>query len=332
MLWVRYETLIPENQLPISRHYGRWRKRLSTNAIPTTDDTAASDVGVLRSFVELAKPRISVMVLFTVAVAGLVSLPEAVAGTGWKLIHAMIGLLLVSASGCALNQYLERYVDWLMPRTAKRPLPALRLSAVQVAVFGAVTFGVGIAWLLALANWQTATIAGINWVLYVWIYTPLKLRTWLNTYVGAVAGALPVLIGSTAVCDGKITVGAWLLFSVLFIWQFPHFMAIAWLYRHDYRQASVRMATTVDDTGRLAGWHAIIFCLALFPVTVAAIWPQGIVMIVLMATAIGLAVWYLQAALRFWRCTDTETSRHLFRVSLVYLTVYLVVLSISALV
>lgn len=305
---------------------------MNTNAIPSSEDTHAGDASVVSAFVELAKPRISVMVLLTVAVAGLVSLPEAVAGTGWKLVHAMIGLLLVSASGCALNQYLERYVDWLMPRTAKRPLPDLRLSAVQVAVFGAVTFGVGIAWLMALVNWQTALIAGINWVLYVWIYTPLKLRTWLNTYVGAVAGALPVLIGSTAVCDGQITIGAWLLFAILFIWQFPHFMAIAWLYREDYRQASVRMATTVDDTGKLAGWHALLFCLALFPVTVAAIWPNGIASIALLTMALGLAFWYLKAAVRFWKSIDPTTARSLFRVSLVYLTAYLVVLSISAIV
>jgi protoheme IX farnesyltransferase len=272
------------------------------------------------------------MVLFTVAVAGLVSLPLASPDSGWKLVHAMFGLLLVSASGCALNQYLERYVDWLMPRTARRPLPDLRLSAVQVAVFGAVTCGVGMAWLLALVNWQTAVVAGTNWLLYVWIYTPLKLKTWLNTYVGAVAGALPVLVGSTAVCGGQISAGAWLLFLVLFLWQFPHFMAIAWLYRDDYLQAAVRMATTVDPSGRLAAGHAVLFCVALIPVTVVALWPAGIPAAVLLLLALLLAGWYLKGALGFWHHRDVAHARVLFRISLAYLTGYLVLLSLSALV
>ena len=119
---------------------------MTTNAIATSDDSIGPTAGLTRSFVELSKPRISIMVLLTVAVAGLVSLPYAASGSGWKLIHAMIGLLMVSASGCALNQYLERYVDWLMLRTSKRPLPDLRLTSLQVAVFGAVTFGMGMAW------------------------------------------------------------------------------------------------------------------------------------------------------------------------------------------
>lgn len=305
---------------------------MTTNAIATSDDSIVPTAGLTRSLVELSKPRISIMVLLTVAVAGLVSLPYAISGSGWKLIHAMIGLLMVSASGCALNQYLERYVDWLMLRTSKRPLPDLRLTALQVAVFGAVTFGIGMAWLIELTNWQTATIAGINWVLYVWIYTPLKLKSWLNTYVGAVAGALPVVIGSTAVCDGQITLNAWLLFAVLFIWQFPHFMAIAWLYRHEYRDAGVRMATTVDDTGKLAGWHAVVFSVALFPVTLFAIWPYNIWAILLLGLAIWLAIRYLKASIQFLKKTDTANARSLFRVSLVYLTAYLFVLSIWALV
>lgn len=319
-----------QNTSPEQPDFGE--SRVATNVISATDEIADPTIGLVRCYVELAKPRISIMVLLTVAVAGLVSLPQAVAGSGWQLVHAMIGLLLVSASGCALNQYLERYVDWLMLRTSKRPLPAQRLSAVQVAVFGAVTFGVGVAWLIALVNWQTALVAGINWIIYVWIYTPLKLRSWLNTYVGAVAGALPVLIGSTAVCAGHITLGAWLLFAVLFIWQFPHFMAIAWLYRGEYADAGVRMATTVDATGKLAGWHALVFCLMLFPVTIAAIWPANLVEGVLLTLALGLAVWYLKAAIVFWKKTDTATSRRLFRVSLGYLTAYLALLSIWALV
>lgn len=160
-----------------------------------TSETARP--GVIRDFLTLAKPRISVMVLFTVAVSGLIS---------WQpgaelpvLIHTMIGLLLISASGCAVNQYLERYVDWLMPRTAERPLPARRLSAIQVALFGTITMGMGTAWLWALANWEALAVSVASWLVYVAIYTPMKAKTWLNTFVGAVSGAMPVLSGIVAV-------------------------------------------------------------------------------------------------------------------------------------
>ncbi len=301
--------------------------------LTTNHDQVAQESSLIQDFLVLAKPRISVMVLLTVAVAGIVSLPIAAANSpGLMLVHAMIGLFFVSASGCAWNQYLERYVDWLMPRTAKRPLPGQRLSALQVAVFGAVTLGIGIAWLVALVNWQSAAIAMINWVFYVCLYTPLKVRTWLNTYVGAVAGALPVLIGSTAICNGAISVGAWTLFAVIFVWQFPHFMAIAWLYRRDYQLAQVKMATTVDDTGRLAGRHAIFFAAALVPIVAAAAWPSSMLGVVFQLVVIALSVWYLWASIQFANNVCEASSRKLFRVSLLYLPAYLVGLSIVALV
>ena len=229
---------------------------------------------MIQDFFILAKPRISVMVLFTVAVAGVVSWNES--SQAWSLAHAMIGLLLVSASGCAVNQYLERFVDWSMPRTADRPLPGQRLSSLQVALFGSVTLGVGLAWMWTLANWQSAMVAALSWVLYVCIYTPMKPRTWINTFVGAVAGALPVLVGSTAVAQGQITFAAWMLFAVLYIWQFPHFMAIAWIYREDYRLGKLRMASTESNAERLSGRVAILFAVALFPVTLMSLWPTGI--------------------------------------------------------
>jgi len=306
------------------------------SANPAVPETARHfDRSTVRDFLELAKARISVMVVLTVAVAGLISLPIALPGTGWTLVHAMLGLMFVSASGCAFNQYLERYVDWLMPRTAKRPLPAQRLSALQVAVFGAVTFGIGMAWLIALTNWQSAAIAAVNWFIYVWVYTPLKLRTWLNTYVGAVAGGLPILIGSTAVSDGAISVGAWLLFAVLFLWQFPHFMAIAWLYRADYRAANVKMATTVDDSGRLAAWHAVLFAIALIPLTAyAMVQASGLPLVLsgslLLLVTVLLGAWYLQASIQFAKQVNVANSKRLFRVSLVYLTAYLVLVSLAA--
>ncbi len=282
----------------------------------------------LRQFLVLAKPRIALMVLLTVAVAGLISSSGLIDTS--RMLHAMIGLLLVTASGCALNQYLERYVDWLMPRTAKRPLPDQKLSAVQVASFGAVSFGVGIAYLWTLVNWQAAALAATTWVVYVWLYTPLKARSWLNTYVGAVAGAMPVLVGSAAVSDGSVTWPAWLLFTVLYIWQFPHFMAIAWLYREDYRLANLQMVTSGDAAARRTGWHAIVFSVLLIPVTLLALWPEQWWGAGLSVIGGIFGLWYVLASARFARRPNDFTARRLFRVSLLYLPVYLVLLSISA--
>lgn len=281
-----------------------------------------------RDFIILAKPRISVMVLLTVGVAGLIS---ATPGSHLDLlVYAMIGLMLVSASGCAVNQYLERYVDWAMPRTARRPLPDQRLSARQVALFGAVTLGIGIAWLVTLVNWQTAAVAGLTWVLYVWVYTPMKSRTWLNTFVGAIAGALPVLVGSTAVAEGQITVPALLLLAVLYVWQFPHFMAIAWLYRDDYKKGNLHMASTEPNAGPLTGRVATTFAVVLLPISAVALWPSGVVQGIFWSIAMGLGVWYLVASIKFRKLPDDQSARYLFRVSLIYLPIYLIALSLAA--
>jgi heme o synthase len=285
---------------------------------------------MIQDFFVLAKPRISVMVLFTVAVAGVISWNES--GQALSLANAMIGLFLISASGCAVNQYLERFVDWSMPRTADRPLPGQRLTSLQVALFGSVTLGVGLAWMWKLVNWQSAVLAALSWVLYVCIYTPMKPRTWLNTFVGAVAGALPVLVGSTAVAQGQITFDAWMLFTVLYIWQFPHFMAIAWIYREDYRLGKLRMASTESNAERLTGWVAILFAVALFPATLISLWPTSVGQGSFCFIALALAGWYLILSIRFARTVNDENARCLFRVSLVYLPLYLLALTTSALI
>lgn len=291
-------------------------------------ETTKSESTVYSDLAQLTKPRISVMVLMTVAVAGLL----AAAGTPnlWMVLHVTIGVLFVSASGSAMNQYLERYTDFLMPRTRYRPLPNHRLSANQVATFGAVTLGIGLAYLFAVVSWQAAFLGIVTWFLYVVIYTPMKTRTWLNTAVGAVAGAMPILIGAVGT-SGTINGLVWVFFSVLFMWQFPHFMAIAWLYRADYTEGGMQMATVTDPTGRLAGWHAVLFSIALIPTTlitvlmidsVAGQWIIGGVSLV-----IGLA--YLVASLVFHFRMDDKSARRLLRVSLLHLPLFMLALVVA---
>jgi protoheme IX farnesyltransferase len=279
------------------------------------------------AFWELTKPKISAMVLISIVVSGLV----AASGTPglWPLLHVAVGMFLVAASGNAMNMYLERYTDPLMARTAKRPLPDRRLSSLDVLNFGAITFGAGFSYLLTTLNWQTALCAGITWVLYVFVYTPLKTRTWLNTEVGAVAGALPIFSGALAT-TGTLNWQAWGFFLVLLFWQFPHFMAIAWLYREQYATGGLQMLTVVDPTGNRAGRKAVVtavitWLVSLMPaVIIAPLWAA-----ILFGVLATLAAWlYFQAAVQFQRSRTDQTARRLLRVSVLYLPLYMLLLVI----
>ncbi len=200
-------------------------------------------------YVELTKPRIATLVLVTVAMAAFV------AGWGppnpWLLFDTLLGTALVAASASALNQWLERVSDGQMQRTCDRPLPAGRLGSAEVLAFSAVTIVLGFGYLALAVNWLTAALGLLTWFTYVWIYTPLKRITPANTAVGAVAGALPVLMGWAAV-DTALGLKAFTLFLIVFLWQFPHFMAIAWIYRQQYAAAGLRMLPVVDPSGRRA--------------------------------------------------------------------------------
>jgi len=166
----------------------------------------------------------------------------------WLLMHTLLGTTLVAAGTAALNQYVERDMDALMRRTAARPLPTGLLTPHEVLLFGAVTILAGGAWLAIAVNALACFLAITTTAFYLGLYTPLKTRTTLATAVGAFPGALPPLIGWAA-ARGSLGAGAWILFAILFFWQFPHFFSIAWIYREDYGRAGIRMLPTVDPTG-----------------------------------------------------------------------------------
>lgn len=266
-------------------------------------------------YVELTKPKIGAMVLVTVAVAAFVANwgpPPA-----WLLVHTLVGTALVAASASALNQFLERETDAQMPRTASRPLPAGRLSGLQVATFGAVTIVVGAAYLAVAVGLKTAALGLLTWALYVWVYTPLKTLTPANTAVGAVAGALPVLMGWTAT-GAALDLRAWSLFLIVFLWQFPHFMAIAWIYRRQYDGAGLQMLSTVDPSGLRAGAQAIVSALVLIPVSLVPCLSQpagG----VYFAWAVVLGTAQLVCAISFLVQLSDQAARRLLLASLVYL-------------
>lgn len=274
------------------------------------------DRQAISSLVEIVKPRISVMVLFTVwagAVAG------GWASEHWLWLHAMLGTALVAASGSAFNQYLERYSDFFMPRTAGRPLPGGRLSATQVVVFGAVTLGAGLAYLAATVHWSSVLWCFATWVCYVWIYTPAKPRTAWNTAIGAFPGAMPVLVGATAL-NGSITWLSWILFAILYLWQFPHFMAIAWKYRDDYAAGGLKMLTVTDPSGRRAGQLAVATAVVLLLVSLAAgFWLSHQVIYLVLTSVIGGL--YLWRSIRFLRDRNDQTARGLLKYSLLHLPI-----------
>ena len=284
----------------------------------------------IADYVELTKLRISVMVLITFAAAAVLASGGAV--SGFVLFFSMLGMLCVAASGNAMNMYIERYSDFLMVRTQKRPLPDQRLSATKVATFGAVSFGIGFAILLAAVNWQTALLGIANWILYVLIYTPLKRKTPLNTEVGAIAGAIPILMGSLA-ATGSVGLIGWALFAHLVVWQFPHFMAIAWMYREDYARGGLQMLTVTDPTGRKAGrkaiWLSIVVLLvSLLPILTFRSSLHG-VLFAIPATLLG--AWYIRASIEFARELTRPAARKLLKVSVIYLPLYMLVVILASL-
>jgi len=290
---------------------------MSMTSAPLPLETTFSWATFVSDVVELTKPRISVMALVAVAVSGTVARwgqPDIL-----LVLHAVIGIALVAASASASNQLVERELDASMPRTCHRPLPSGRLSVGFVVGFALLTGFLGLAHLLAFTDVITALLGVATWVLYVVVYTPLKTKTWLNTPVGAVGGAMPVVLGWHAVG------GAWdarllAMFSLLFIWQFPHFMAIAWLYRNDYARAGMKMLTVVDPSGQRAGVQAVLASAALIPVSLFPILSVpgfGSVIYLLVAVLLGLG--QLALSVSFFRSRDEKTARRLLRASLIYL-------------
>ena len=291
-------------------------------SMPTATYAERSTASVSRAacYLELAKPRIAALVLVTVAVAAFVG--------SWTrpdpllLLHTLVGTALIAASASALNQWIERRSDALMERTVDRPLPAGHIAASEVLFIGSVAAVAAVLYLGMLVNWLTAAIGLLTWFLYVVVYTPLKSLTPANTVVGAIAGALPVLMGWTSVgAPLALSAGglkAATLFFIVYLWQFPHFMAIAWIYRDQYAAARLQMLTVVDPTGRRAGVQAIVAALALVPVSLLPALDRLAGPLYIVA-ALALSGIYLYYSTQFFLERSEGSARRLLRASLVYL-------------
>jgi heme o synthase len=283
----------------------------------------------LADYLELTKPRIVLLELIVASAAACLAAPQAIDVP--VLMIALAGTGLIAASASIANQWWERKSDARMPRTANRPLPAGRITGTEAVIFSVVCLVVGCGLLLWRVNVLTTALGVASWILYVLIYTPLKTRSSFNTTVGAVAGAIPIFMGWTAT-GAPLNLTAWSLVMVLFLWQYPHFMSIAWLYRSDYAAAGQQMLTVVDATGMRAGAQAVLGAAALVPVSlIPAVVPTGGSPLLYLTWTFALGAIQTGLAIRFAIYRDNQSARLLLRASILFLPMWLAMMLVVTL-
>jgi protoheme IX farnesyltransferase len=273
----------------------------------------------LADFITLAKPRLNLLVLITTAAGLYLASPEGVPSP--VLFHTLIGTALVAGGAAALNQVWERHTDALMRRTQRRPVASGRLRSPEGWGFGLALSTTGLVELALGVNVISAAVAGFTLGSYVLVYTPLKRRTSLATLMGGIPGALPVVIGWVA-ATGALTPPAFVLFGIVFFWQMPHFLAIAWLYRDDYAAAGIPLLPVLEPDGRRTGRQALLYSAALWPVSLMpTLVGVGGGAYTVIATVLGFTLIALSA--RFARDRSNAAARRLFIFSIMYLPLLL---------
>ena len=286
---------------------------------PSLPAASTTEKPIFSVLCDLVKARLTFLVLLTTLVGFYLGTRGAV--DYWLMTHALLGTTLLACGAAALNQLWEREHDALMRRTADRPLPSGRMQPEAVLIFGGTCSMAGLLYLAFAVNLMTSLLGAATLASYVFIYTPLKRVTWLNTTVGAVPGALPPLMGWTA-ARNEIAGEGWSLFVILFFWQIPHFLAIAWMYRDEYAKAGFVMLPAVDPDGLRTGSQAVSHTLGLLTVSLAP-FVFGLVGAVYLAGALVLGVLFLFAAIQFSRQLTRQRARQLFFVSILYLPLLL---------
>jgi heme o synthase len=279
----------------------------------------------LVAFLELTKPRITQLVLLTAAAGFYLGAGGAV--DLLLLFHTLVGTALVAAGTNAFNQVRERDLDARMHRTRGRPLPSGRLSPRAAGLFAGVISFAGVVYLAVAVNLLTASLAGLTLASYVLLYTPLKTKTSLNTLIGAVPGALPIVGGWTA-AGGALGPAVLALFWILFLWQLPHFLALAWIYREDYRRGGFAMLAVNDPDGRQTGSMALLYAVALVPVSLLPTF-LGVTGAWYFFGALLLGVAYTVAAAAMTRSVTTARAWRVFLVSVIYLPALLTLMVID---
>ena len=273
---------------------------------------------LIADLAELVKARLTLLVLLTTAVGfylGSESLDYS------ALFHVVFGTAAAAAGAAALNQWWERIPDALMRRTKMRPIPAGRMPPLQAVVLGAALSIFGVGYLAIVCNTLSAALTALTIAIYIFAYTPLKRASTANTAVGAIPGAIPPMIGWAA-ARGNIGAGAWSLFAIVFLWQLPHFFAIAWMYREDYWRAGFRMISSDDRSGERSASQSVFFCILLLVIAGLPAF-LGIATFVYLGIELILGGLFIAVAMRFLRTPTAGAARLLFVTSIVYLPLLL---------
>jgi len=299
----------------------------SATGNPHTVSEAVASKSLLSSYVELTKPKIMLMVLVTTVLGFALGGGDGIQPLG-LLLWALLGTALASGGAGVLNHFLERDADARMDRTRNRPLPLGTISPVMAVLFGT---GLTIAGCLVLLVWVNALAAGLalaSALLYTLIYTPMKRLSWWNTPIGAIPGALPPMIGWAA-ATGELGVGAWVLFFILFLWQHPHFYAIAWMFREDYLRGGFKMLPVVQPDGKNTFRQSLSAAIILIPVS---LWPTFVHMTgwIYFIGALALGIWFLAVCVQWRRSESTLDARRVLRVSVFYLPALLLLILFDA--
>lgn len=278
----------------------------------------------LSAYLELTKPRIAIMLVLTAA-AGFY-----LGGKSFDLllfVNSMIAITLLAFGVSTLNQYWERESDKLMERTASRPLPSGKITPLEALVFGSLLCLSAEIYLAVAINFLTALLGLIVIIGYVFIYTPLKSRTSMSTAVGAIPGALPPLMGFTA-ASNEISIAAWITFAILFFWQFPHFLAIAWMYRDQYAKAGILMLPVIEPSGKITARQIVIFAVLTLVISVLPYF-FGFAGVIYLVGAILLGFWFLYESIKMAREKSDSQARKLLRVSVIYLPLIYLILVLN---
>jgi heme o synthase len=278
----------------------------------------------MRDYIELTKPRITWLILMSTGIGYFYGLPAA--ANWWEflksipllsLLHTVIGTGLIASGTAALNQWYEREADRKMRRTAMRPLPAGKMSARNALIFGIALSAAGFIELWLGVNLLSAAVGAFTLASYLFLYTPMKSRTWWSTTVGAFPGAMPPVIGYAAAA-GTLTTESWVLFGILFLWQFPHFYSIAWMYKEDYARAGILMLPVVEPDGRSTARQIVLYGIALIPVSLA---PSllGMTGRLYLFGALLLGLWFLYSGVRVAVDRTALRARAVLIVSVLYL-------------
>jgi len=272
----------------------------------------------LSDYWELTKPEVNFLIAMTTVAAFCLGSPKPLAHLPWLLLlHTLLGTVLVASGAGALNQLIERRFDAQMRRTARRPIAAGRVEPVHALVFGTLLSFTGVLYLVLAVRPTASLLALLTLCAYLFFYTPIKRRTPWCTLAGAFPGAMPVLIGYVA-ATGKLDSEAWQLYAILFLWQFPHFMAIAWMYREDYARAGFEVLPPGTEKARFMGWQSVLPALALVWVAFAPMaWRHTNPVFVTGTLLLSLGFLYFAARLALIR--SNQSARRLLLVSILYL-------------